>query len=160
MSGQPWLFKWRQFEAEIIVCAVRWYLRYSLSYREVQELLVERGIRVDHSTIWRWVQRYAPELELRQREYLKPTNKSWRVDETYVKSRASGAICIERWTLRGRLSSSSSRCSATNMQPRACSAGPSGTAHLRPGSSTPIRPRRIRPEPAAVSTRAERGQAA
>ncbi len=85
MSGQPWLFKWRQFEAEIIVCAVRWYLRYSLSYREVQELLVERGIRVDHSTIWRWVQRYAPELELRQREYLKPTNKSWRVDETYIK---------------------------------------------------------------------------
>ena len=60
MNGQPWLFKWRQFEAEIIVCAVRWYLRYSLSYREVQELLAERGINVDHSTIWRWVQRYAP----------------------------------------------------------------------------------------------------
>lgn len=51
MSGQPWLFKWRQFEAEIIVCAVRWYLRYSLSYREVQELLAERGSNVDHSTI-------------------------------------------------------------------------------------------------------------
>jgi hypothetical protein len=47
MNGQPWLFKWRQFEAEIIVCAVRWYLRYSLSYREVQELLAERGIKVD-----------------------------------------------------------------------------------------------------------------
>ena len=44
MSGRPWLFKWRQFEAEIIICAVRWYLRYSLSYREVQELLAERGI--------------------------------------------------------------------------------------------------------------------
>ena len=49
------MFKWRQFEAKIIVCAVRWYLRYSLSYREVQELLAERGINVDHSTIWRWV---------------------------------------------------------------------------------------------------------
>ncbi len=47
MNGRPWLFKWRQFEAEIIVCAVRWYLRYSLSYREVQELLAERGINVD-----------------------------------------------------------------------------------------------------------------
>ena len=49
MNGQRWLFKWRQFEPEIIVCAVRWYLRYSLSYREVQELLAERGIDVDHS---------------------------------------------------------------------------------------------------------------
>ena len=91
MNGQPWLFKWRQFEAEIIVCAVRWYLRYSLSYREVQELLAERGINVDHSTIWRWVQRYAPELALRQRAHLKPTNKSWRVDETYV--RVKGEWC-------------------------------------------------------------------
>ena len=51
MNGQPWLFKWRQFEAEIIVCAVRWYLRYSLSYREVKELLAERGINVDLSTM-------------------------------------------------------------------------------------------------------------
>jgi len=91
MSGHPWLFKWRQFEAEIIVCAVRWYLRYSLSYREVQELLAERGINVDHSTIWRWVQRYAPELALRQRTHLKSTNKSWRVDETYV--RVKGEWC-------------------------------------------------------------------
>jgi transposase, IS6 family len=91
MNRQTWLFKWRQFEAEIIVCAVRWYLRYSLSYREVQELLAERGINVDHSTIWRWVQRYAPELALRQRSHLKPTNKSWRVDETYV--RVKGEWC-------------------------------------------------------------------
>ena len=51
----------------------------------VQELLAERGINVDHSTIWRWVQRYAPELAQRQRAHLKPTNKSWRVDETYVR---------------------------------------------------------------------------
>ena len=54
MRHRPLLFKWRQFEPEIIVCAVRWYLRYSLSYRDVQELLAERGINVDHSTIWRW----------------------------------------------------------------------------------------------------------
>lgn len=60
---------------------MRWYLRDSLSYRDVQELLAERGITVDHSTIWRWVQRYAPELELRQQQHLKPTNKSWRVDD-------------------------------------------------------------------------------
>ncbi|MBC7926180.1 MAG: IS6 family transposase, partial [Bryobacteraceae bacterium] len=53
MIPRQLLFKWRQFEPEIIVCAIRWYLRYSLSYREFQERLAERGINVDHSTIWR-----------------------------------------------------------------------------------------------------------
>ena len=82
---RPTIFKWRHFTPEVILCAVRWYLRYSLSYREVQELLVERGLEVDHTTVWRWVQRYAPELEERTRPHLKRTNKSWRVDETYVR---------------------------------------------------------------------------
>ena len=58
----PCLFKWRHFEAEIILCAVRWYLRYTLSSRDVEELLRERGLAVDHTTIFRWVQRYALEL--------------------------------------------------------------------------------------------------
>ena len=79
------MFKWRQTEPGLILCAVRWYLRYSLSLRDVEELLEERGLRADHTTVWRWVQRYAPELEQRLRRYLKPTNKSWRVDETYVR---------------------------------------------------------------------------
>ena len=59
-----------------------WYLRYSLSYRDVRQLLEERGIKVDASTIWRWVQRYGPELDLRLRRHLKPTNLSRRADET------------------------------------------------------------------------------
>ena len=50
-----------------------------------QELLVERGLEVDHTTVWRWVQRYAPDLEERTRPHPKPTNKCWRVDETYVR---------------------------------------------------------------------------
>ncbi|MBV9491878.1 MAG: IS6 family transposase, partial [Verrucomicrobia bacterium] len=79
------LFKWRQFEAEVIFLTVGWYLRFSLSYRDVEELLSERGILVDHVTRWRWVQRYAPELERRLRKRLKATNDSWRVDETYVR---------------------------------------------------------------------------
>ena len=70
------LFKWRQFEPEVILLAVGWYLRFSLSYRDVEELLAERGLRVDHVTVWRWVQRYAPELERRLRRHLKPTNDS------------------------------------------------------------------------------------
>ena len=78
-------FKWRHFAPEIILTAVRWYLRYSLSFREVEELLAERGLKVDHTTIWRWVQRYAPELERRLRLHRRPTNDSWRVDETYVR---------------------------------------------------------------------------
>jgi hypothetical protein len=72
-TPRPALFKWRHFEPEIIVCAVRWYLRFSLSYRDVEELLLERGLPADHTTIWRWVQRYAPELNKRCRRELKPT---------------------------------------------------------------------------------------
>ena len=60
----------------MILCAVRLYLRYSLSFRDVEELLRERGLEVDHTTIWRWVQRYGPELEERLRRHLKPTNTS------------------------------------------------------------------------------------
>src|SRR5579871_6578733 len=82
---RPAPFKWRHFEPTIILCAVRWYLRYSLSYRDVEELVIERGLAVDHTTIWRWVQRYAPELNKRCRRELKPTNGSWRVDETCIR---------------------------------------------------------------------------
>ncbi len=64
---------------------VRWYLRYALSYRNLEEIMMERGLSVDHTTIYRWVMIYAPEMEQRTRKYLKPTNDSWRVDETYIK---------------------------------------------------------------------------
>lgn len=78
-------FKWRHFQPEIILLTVRWYLRYALSYRDLEEMMTERGLSLDHTTIYRWVQRYAPELDKRSRPYLKQTNDSWRVDETYVK---------------------------------------------------------------------------
>ena len=78
-------FKWRHFQPEIILLTVRWYLRYALSYRDLEEIISERGLSVDHTTIYRWVQHYAPELDKRSRPYLKQTNDSWRVDETYVK---------------------------------------------------------------------------
>src|SRR5829696_7257557 len=85
MTTRSAIFKWRQTEPQLILCAVRWYLRYSLSLRDVEELLEERCLHVDHTTVWRWVQRYGPELDRRLRRHLKPTNGSWRVDETYVK---------------------------------------------------------------------------
>src|SRR5215471_17473070 len=84
-SSVSGLFKWRQFEPEVILLAVGWYLRFSLSYRDVEELLAERGLHADHVTVWRWVQRYAPELQRCLRQKLRPTNDSWRVDETYIR---------------------------------------------------------------------------
>jgi len=78
-------FKWRHYQAEIILLCVRWYLRYSLSYRDLEEMMAERGLKIDHSTIARWVLVYAPEVDRRIKPQLKPTNDSWRVDETYIK---------------------------------------------------------------------------
>jgi transposase-like protein len=80
-------FKWCHFEAEIILLCIRWYLRYALSYRDGEEIMMERGLHGDHTTIYRWVQRYAPELEKRSRSHLKACNGPWRVDETYMKVR-------------------------------------------------------------------------
>lgn len=80
-------FKGRHFRGEVILWAVRWYCRYGISYRDLETMLVERGVSVDHSTIYRWVQRYAPEMEKRLRWYWKRPgfSRSWRVDETYIK---------------------------------------------------------------------------
>lgn len=79
------LFKWRKFNKEIIILCVKRYLKYPLSYRNVVELAVDRGLSIDHSTVYRWVQRYAPILDLEARKHLKKTGGSYRVDETYVK---------------------------------------------------------------------------
>ncbi len=78
-------FKWRHFEPTIILLCVRWYCRYQLSYRDVEEMMRERGFEVDHSTVFRWVQRYAPEINKRIRQHLKMSGTSYRVDETYIK---------------------------------------------------------------------------
>src|SRR5258708_8230976 len=83
-------FKWRHYQAEIILLCVRWYLRYSLSYRDLEEMMAERGLKVDHSTIARWVLAFAPELEKRVKPQLKPTNDSWRVGETLIKGKGAG----------------------------------------------------------------------
>ncbi len=83
--SRPALFKGRHFQAEIILLCVRWYLRFGLSFRNLEELMAERNLIVDHVTIWRWVQHYAPELNRRCRPELRMTNRSWRVDETYLR---------------------------------------------------------------------------
>ena len=78
-------FHWRHYEGTVILCCVRWYLDFPLSYRHVAKLIRERGLEIHSSCVFRWVQVYAPELNQRCRPYLRPTNKSYRVDETYVK---------------------------------------------------------------------------
>ena len=76
-------FKGRHFTGEVILWAVRWYCRYGISYRDLEEMLSERGIDVDHTTIYRWVQRYAPEMEKRLRWFWRRGfDPSWRLDET------------------------------------------------------------------------------
>src|SRR6478609_3371214 len=84
-------FKGRHFIAEVILWAVRWYLMFPISYRDLELMLTDRGVDVDHTTIFRWIQAYTPELEKRIRPHLRPSNGSWRVDETYVKVKG-------RWT--------------------------------------------------------------
>ena len=74
-----------RFPREVISVAVRWYLRYGLSYRDVEELLVERGVDVDHVTIYRWVQRFTPEFVEAARTCRRVPGDRWFVDETYVK---------------------------------------------------------------------------
>jgi transposase, IS6 family len=78
-------FKWRHFEPTIILLCVRWYCRYQLSSRAIEEMMRERGLDVEHSTVFRWVQRYAPEINKRIRQHLKMSGTSYRVDETYIK---------------------------------------------------------------------------
>src|ERR671920_636271 len=83
-------FKGRQYPGEVILSAVRWYLRYPLAYLHVSELLAERGLFVDASCVWRWVQAYGPEIAKRCRPDLKSTNKSYRIDETYIRVKGKG----------------------------------------------------------------------
>jgi transposase, IS6 family len=82
---RPTVFKGRHFAPELIVLCVRRYLRYALSLRNLEEIMAERNVHVDHVTIWRWIQCYAPELNRRCRRELRKTNGSWRVDETYLR---------------------------------------------------------------------------
>ena len=77
------LFKGRQFDQEIIVLCVRWYLRYKLSTRDLVEMMAERGAVLVHTTVLRWVQHYVPEFEKRWSRYARPVGGSWRCDETY-----------------------------------------------------------------------------
>ena len=84
-SRRPPLFWKRKFEPIVIVTCVRWYVRLCLSLRGVEELMAERGLSVDHTTVWRWAQKYGPEIARRLQGKLKPKSSTWHMDETFIR---------------------------------------------------------------------------
>ena len=82
-------FKGSHFEQEVVLWGVRWYVAYPMSYRQLEEMMEERGVEVDHSTLNRWVIKYAPLLEQQFRAHKRPVGSSWRLDETNVKVKGS-----------------------------------------------------------------------
>ena len=84
-------FKGSHFEKEIILWGVRWYMAYPISYRQLEEMMGERGVAVDYSTLNRWVIKSAPEVEKQFRRRQRPVGRSWRLDETYIKTKGKWA---------------------------------------------------------------------
>jgi putative transposase len=91
-------FKGSQFEREIILWGVRWYVAYPISYRQLEEMMGELGVTVDHATLNRWVLKYAPEFDKQFRRRQRPVGRSGRLDETYVKIKGKWAYLYRRST--------------------------------------------------------------
>lgn len=81
------MFKGRHFDQSVILLCVRWYLAYSLSLRDLEEMMAERGLSVDHSTVQRWVVRFSPQLLERFNRRKRSVTGKWHMDETYIKVR-------------------------------------------------------------------------
>ena len=148
-ESRPALFRGRHFHDEIIVLCLRWYLRYPLSYRNLEEMMAERGLTVDHSTIARWVLRYAPVLNDRIRSEMRNPNRSWRVDETYV--RVAG-----QWTYLYRAIDSAGNTIDFLLSPYRDLVAAKGILQLAITQASPVRPRVINVDghpayPAAVA---------
>ena len=82
-------FKGSHFEREVILWGVRWYVAYPISYRQLEDMMGERGVEVDHSTLNRWILRYVPLLEKAFVPRKRQVGGSWRLDETYVRTKAT-----------------------------------------------------------------------
>jgi hypothetical protein len=113
------LFEGRHFDREIIVLCVRWYLRFKLSFRDLVEMMAERGLSMAHTTIMRWVHHYyTPEFERRWNRFARSVGSSWRVDETYIKIRGEWVYCTGQWIVRERLWTFASVPGAMSSRPR------------------------------------------
>jgi transposase, IS6 family len=96
-------FSGRGFADEVIALAVRWYVRYRLSYADVAEWLAERGLRVERSTVYRWVQRFLPQFQAAARANRRPIGDRWRVDETYCRLNGRWAYCYRALDQEGQI---------------------------------------------------------
>ena len=112
------LFKGRHFEQEIIILCVRWYLRYKLSYRDLVEMMAERGLPIAHTTILRWVQRCGPEFDERRGRFLASAGTSWRIDELSVRIRGRWAYLYRAVDASGKPSTFGSAHGATSPRQR------------------------------------------
>ncbi len=101
-SDTPVLFTGRHFNRLLIIQAVRWYITYKLSYRDVCELMAERDVTLVHTTVMRWVQHYVPVFEKRWMKYARPTGSSWRVDETYIRVKGKWTYLYRAVDKQGR----------------------------------------------------------
>ena len=131
--GQDGTFKGRHFASEVILWALRWYLAFPISYRDLSGMLSDRGVLVDHTTLFRWVQTYAAKLEQRVRRHLRPCTGSWRVDETYIKVKGRLDVFVSCRRQPGpddRLPAvrAAGRSSGQALLPQ----GPSAAAHCQP----------------------------
>ena len=142
------LFEGRHFDREIIVLCVRWYLRFKLSFRDLVEMMAERGLSMAHTTIMRWVHHYAPEFERRWNRFARPAGRSWRVDETYVKIRGKWVYLYRAVDRDGEDSGLSPQRKARRWRGQ----GVLSQGHQRPGST----PRTITLDGYAASHRAVR----
>ncbi len=158
------LVKGRHFDREIIVLCVRWYLRYKLSFRDLVEMLAERGLSLAHTTIMRWIQHYAPEFEKRWNRFARPVGRSWRVDETYVKIKGRWTYLYRAVDKEGKTSTSCCAPSGTSPRPRPSSGLLSGVrddCRLK-SRSTVIRPHIAQPKrpwtniPREINARSDR----
>jgi transposase-like protein len=128
----------------VIVLAVRWYLRFSLSYRDVEELLAERGIEVDHVTVYRWVVRFTPLLAEAARPCRHAVSDRWQIDETYVKVAGQWRYVYPAIDRQGRSSTYSLRRGGMPRPPTGSSSGPSARPRSGPPKSSPTGRRCIR----------------
>src|SRR5882672_2178430 len=96
--GRDTIYRCRRFSAETIELCIRWYITYRLSYRDLAAMMAERDVIVSHTTIMRWVLRYAPEYERRWARFSRPPGESWRMDETAVSVRGGRHYLFGPWT--------------------------------------------------------------